>query len=349
MKALKGVVFVLVSSIIVLLYGLYHLNNRWSYAPLKLADKKILEIPRGMGLASLSQALEDQGLVQDAFRFHLWVRIFRSFDRYQSGTYAFEGKVSPITIDEAISNGEIHTPVILEFVIPEGFTLKQSLRRLEANGIGSYQQLWALAHDRSFIRSLGIEDADSLEGYLYPATYSFVRLYSPKEILSHMVDVFKSKLSSSYFQALKAKNLSLHQAVIFGSLIEKETKFADEKPKVAEVIWRRLKNGEPLGIDAAIIYGIKDYGGDIKFRHLRDRSNPYNTRIHKGLPPGPIGAVSLKSLEAVLNPSSEGYYYYVVSPRLGGRHHFSKTLGEHNHHVKLLIEAERRDKTKVER
>ena len=89
----------------------------------------------------------------------------------------------------------------------------------------------------------------------------------------------------------------------------------------------------------ALIYGIPDYAGDLKWAHLSDASNPYNGRIHKGLPPTPIGSPSAASLEAVLSPSNYGYYYYVLMPGGGGRHHFSKSLKEHNEHVRRLVDA----------
>ena len=135
--------------------------------------------------------------------------------------------------------------------------------------------------------------------------------------------------------------LTLDQAVTFASLIEMETMQESEKRLIAEVIWRRLKRGEPLGIDAAIIYGIPDYDGDIKWVHLRDAKNRYNTRIHKGLPPTPIGAVSRVSLEAVLEPTNFGYYYYVLDAVDHTHHTFSKTLAEHNLNVQKYLRASR--------
>ena len=108
---------------------------------------------------------------------------------------------------------------------------------------------------------------------------------------------------------------------------------------IAEVIWSRLSKNEPLGIDAAVIYGIDGYQGDIKFAHLRDAKNPYNTRIHRGLPPGPICSPAVSSLKAVLNPTKSGYYYYVLVPGELKRHHFSRSLDEHNKHVQELIRA----------
>ena len=133
--------------------------------------------------------------------------------------------------------------------------------------------------------------------------------------------------------------LSLDQAVAFASLIELETMQAKEKPQIAEVIWRRLKAGAPLGIDAAIIYGIPNYDGDIKWVHLKDEKNPYNNRIHKGLPPTAIGAVSTSSLLAVLEPTNLGYYYYMLDATDHTHHVFSRTLAEHNALVQKYLRA----------
>ena len=108
---------------------------------------------------------------------------------------------------------------------------------------------------------------------------------------------------------------------------------------IAEVIQSRLKNGEPLGIDAAIIYGIPDYDGDIKWKDLKNANNPYNTRLHRGLPPTPIGAASRSSLEAILNPTKLGYYYYMLDSADHTRHVFSTTLGEHNALVNKFLKS----------
>lgn len=319
----------------------YYLSEIWAKKSVETANHVEIQLERGMGLERFASLLQEQGLIDDAMKFRLWVRVRGTFSRYQAGLYAFQGAVSPIDIDKAIQSGHIHNPVVLQFVIPEGFTLKQTLRRLEANGVSDFKQLWTLAHDKAFIKELGLKGAKSLEGYLYPATYSFIVFPSARNLLKHMVETFHNKLPSDYEYRLEQKGLNLHKAVIFASLIELETKLDFERPMIAEVIWNRLRRGEPLGIDAALIYGIKDYAGDIKFKHLKDRSNPYNTRIHKGLPPGPIGAVSLASLSAVLEPTSEGYYYYVLKPNSGGKHHFSKNLKDHNRNVKILLKAKR--------
>ncbi|MCB0359276.1 MAG: endolytic transglycosylase MltG, partial [Bdellovibrionales bacterium] len=206
--------------------------------------------------------------------------------------------------------------------------------------IGTAEELTAIAHDREFITSLNL-DADSLEGYIYPATYFFTTRPSGKEFFSRAVATFWERLPADYMARIEERGLTLHQAVTFASLIELETRYADEKPLIAEVIWRRLKIGMALGIDASIIYGIEDYEGDLKFSHLRDGNNPYNTRIHPGLPPGPIGSPDVDSLRAVVEPADVGSLYYVLDVDTDGRHHFSKSLSEHNRYVRKLRAAAR--------
>jgi UPF0755 protein len=184
----------------------------------------------------------------------------------------------------------------------------------------------------------------NLEGFLYPATYNFTEQPTATSAYTQMAKTFWSHLPKDYEKSVQARGLTLQQAVTFASMIETETLNEDEKALISEVIWRRLKDGVPLGIDASLIYGIPGYGGDLTWADLSNADNPYNTRVHKGLPPTPIGATSLKSLEAVLTPSNFGYYYYVLIPGTQ-RHHFSKSLKEHNEHVRILVKATRRPKS----
>ena len=161
-----------------------------------------------------------------------------------------------------------------------------------------------------------------------------------------MIKEFYLKLPKNYEKKIHSYGLSLYEAVIFASLIEKETFLPEERDYIAEVIWNRLKANMPLGIDAAVIYGVKDWKGDLKTSHLRDRKNLYNLRIHRGLPPGPICSPSKASLEAVLTPSRKGHYYYVLLPGTQKRHHFSKTLKEHNLFVKKLVRYQKKKSIK---
>lgn len=246
---------------------------------------------------------------------------------------------SPRAITTAMIDGEIYKPIVAKITIPEGFTLAQVAARLEANGIGAATETIKLATGSELLQKLGIK-SDSLEGFLYPATYEFfVKLPTPEEALSAMVEKFWKMLPVNYPASASALGLDLKQAVTFASLIELETGQESEKKLVSEVIWRRLRANDFLGIDAAIIYGITGYQGDLTWKHLRDPANPYNTRLHRGLPPSPIGSPSRTSLEAVLAPTDFGYYYYVLDADNPGTHHFSKTGAEHALYVRKLVKT----------
>ncbi len=335
----KIVVGVFVGGLVAFGTGLavFHHLEDWAQSPYKVDPAKTLSFKPGTSLGQLAAQLEETGIVDDQNKFHWYVRLFGEYRLFQAGLYQFSGSVTPVQVIESIQSGLVYRAVALQITIPEGFTLKNVTERLAANGVGHIVNLQNLVKDPKFIAQLNI-NAPTLEGYLYPATYSFETVPSPQVALTKMVQTFFQHLPKDYEEKIKSLGLTLHQAVTFASLIELETQLEEEKPLIAEVIWNRIKAKMPLGIDAALIYGIPDYKGDILWSHLSDKTNPYNTRIHQGLPPTPIGAPGVNSLLAILSPTTHGYLYYVLMPGTV-RHHFSKTLKEHNEQVKKLVEA----------
>ncbi len=320
--------------------GLGYYLNRWSSSPVTIVPETgvVVSFPKGTPLGRLGERLAEQGVINNRWLFTLLVRADGQYGSFQAGDYQFMGMVTPREVVQKILKGETFSEVVLQFTIPEGFNVQQVSERLSAQGLGSVAEIKALLHDPKFLKQMRVE-GQSLEGFLYPATYTFHKKPLLRDVVQKMVETFWQRLPNGYMDELKKVGLTLNQAVTFASLIELETQLDSERPKVAEVIWRRLKDGVPIAIDAALIYGIKDYKGDITWAHLKDAANPYNTRIHRGLPPGPIGAPSANSLLAVLNPSKEGFYYYVLTEYGSKEHAFSKSLSEHNQRVKLFMES----------
>jgi UPF0755 protein len=313
---------------------------RWADEPRSLESPVVVQLEKGMRLPEFAQRLAEEHLLSESLRFRVWVKFHRDYSRFQAGQYRFEGVVRPREVADTIEAGKTWEPLALQFVVPEGFTLKQVIERLVARNVGTREALQAIAQDPELLRSYGIR-GKNLEGYLAPATYTFASMPSPREVFEKMLETFFRAIPSDFTERLSQRRIDLHQAVIFASLIERETQIDDERSMVSEVIWNRLKDGEPLAIDAALIYGIEDYKGDITWEHLRDAKNLYNNRIHKGLPPTPIGAISIESLQAVLTPTQQGYRFYVLRTDGSKRHHFTKTLAEHNVYVKQLIDSSR--------
>ena len=329
----------LLLSLLLLIFFTNTQKNRWLDQKRHLRETVTIHFPKATPLRELTAKLRRKGLIGSPAIFELWIKVTDQYSKFQAGRYRFEGAVSVRSLTRDFRQGRVYHQPSLLLTVPEGTTSSQIADNLGKSSERLKSQFLRLGHDKIFLKALGL-DGTSIEGFLYPATYRFYdKMPSAQAIMKTMVKEFRKRLPRGYEQLAKKRGLSLREAVTFASLIEKETGIEAERSMISEVIWRRLERKMPLGIDAAIIYGIKDYDGDIKTRHLRNPKNPYNTRIHLGLPPTPICNPSTKSLKAVFTPSSKDIYYYVLIPNSGGRHHFSKTLAEHNRHVRKLVES----------
>jgi UPF0755 protein len=315
--------------------------QRWGDSPRHLSAAAEVTLEAGESLKNFSQELAHAGVVEHPLLFQLWTRLFSRYERFQAGRYLVPAEYSIRGLVQDVQSGNVYNPVVLQFTIPEGFTISKIADRLAALGVGSREEVLSVSTDPAFIAQHGVT-AQSLEGYLYPATYQFTEFPDVRTALATMIEVFWKKVPPTYEQDVSEKGLSLHEAITFASLIELETHHDSERSMVSEVIWNRLQRNIALAIDASIIYGIDDYEGDLKRVHLDDAGNLYNTRKHRGLPPGPIGSPSIKSLEAVLTPSANGYFYYVLDLETG-LHNFSKSLKEHNGFVQKML----RDRRKI--
>jgi UPF0755 protein len=175
-----------------------------------------------------------------------------------------------------------------------------------------------------------------LEGLLLPETYNVEPKDDEAAIATRMVASMDAEADQlGYAEAPAKVGISPYEALIVASLVERETRFDDERAKVAGVIYNRLRRGEPLGIDASIIYALgKSDQRDVRVL-LKDLEidSPYNTYRRKGLPPTPIAAPGRASLEAALNPEKTDFLFYVVTEK-DGRHTFAKTLAEHNANIR---------------
>lgn len=313
----------------------------WGSTPFGIQAEIKLEMKKGMILADLSKELYGAGLVESAHKYKFWTKLFSRFSEFKAGTYKINSPVSPVELSKMFIDGSTYQEVKFEVLIPEGFRLESVVERFVNAGIGNREVFLSLARDKAFLSGLGI-GADSIEGYLYPATYYYHEIPTESQVFKDLVSTFWKKLPLGYEALAASRGVNLYQAIIIASLIESETMYDEERSLIAEVIWNRLKSNMQLGIDAAVIYGIPSFNGNLTRQNLLDSSNPYNLRIHKGLPPTPINSPTASSLKAILNPSNEGYYYYVLGPNSQGRHYFSKNIDEHNAAVARYLDSLRK-------
>ncbi len=301
---------------------------RYCVTPYKNRDLKVsLHVPRGSSLNKISLLLEKKGLIEERFKFKLLAKLKNAEHKIKSGEYSFSHPASPLEILDKLIRGEVKTYSI---TIPEGSTIFDIAREMENAGLGTAESVLKMATDVSFVKSLGI-DGKSLEGYLFPDTYSFTKGTKPDEILKTMTARFKEV----FVPELKGKQtktvLSEKDIIILASLIEKETARKSEKPVVAAVFLNRLKKRMRLECDPTVIYGLKcenpGFNKRLRKKHLKKKT-PYNTYRIYGLPPGPICNPGLESIKAVLNPAKTDYLYFVS--KNDGTHKFSRTFKEHN-------------------
>ncbi len=293
------------------------------FVPQKLSAAVQLQVQSGSGLSQVASDLEDAGIVRSALAIKVLARWKKQGGQIQAGDYRFSEPATPGEILERLIRGDVEK---VSLTIPEGFTLQQIIARIVEKGFGQQDRLTRLAYDADFITSLKIT-ADSLEGYLFPETYLFAPGIDEKSLLQMMVAQFRRYAELSLQKEAGKSGLTLHQWVTLASIIEKETGLVTEMPLISSVFHNRLKRKIPLQTDPTVIYGIKDFDGNITRKHLKTPT-PYNTYLIRGLPPGPIANPGLSALEAAARPAESKYLYFVA--RGDGGHQFSKTLKEHN-------------------
>ena len=221
-------------------------------------------------------------------------------------------------------------PTILRIVFPEGFTRKEMVTRVaEVRQIAKTKRkvtpklsgnAYAVASKKAVVPAAFRKHAKGTEGFLFPATYEFTPKTTSAQLVDDQIEHFVTNWGKVDLAAAKKKNLTPYDVLIIASRDEKETIAPDERPKVAAVIYNRLKAGMPLGIDATIRYGLDVPGTEALRVSQLESDNPYNTRNRQGLPPTPIANPGLASMQAAAHPAKVDYLYFVRKP--DKVHHF---------------------------
>jgi UPF0755 protein len=208
--------------------------------------------------------------------------------------------------------------------IPEGYDRSAIAEIAEQAGLhGDY--LKASESFKGFDPSkYGAQSPQSLEGFLFPATYELPRRPTDDDLVARQLAAFKQNVSQVNMRYAGSKNLTTYDLLIIGSMIEREVQVPEERKLVAAVVYNRLRNDMPLQIDATIRYASGNFTEPISPSELQIDS-PYNTYTNSGLPPGPIGNPGLDSIEAAAHPAQVPYLYYVVKPNTCGEHTFATT------------------------
>ncbi|MEN8134928.1 MAG: endolytic transglycosylase MltG [Thermodesulfobacteriota bacterium] len=296
-------------------------------------------IPPDLFFPAIEVKLIEAGVVKEDSRFLLAAHLMGVANSLRAGEYIFTGNLSPYRVLRELNKGSMAQSSL---TIPEGANLKQIAALLGDGGWLNPNRFLELSRDREFIDRLGL-NLETLEGYLFPDTYLFERGgHDPETIITTMVSQMRKVLVETGAESgLPQASLDVHEILTLASIVEKETGQSLERPLIARVFLNRLRKGMRLQTDPTVIYGIKDFDGNLTRKHLREYT-PYNTYVIKGLPPGPIGSPGRAAIEAVMQPAGGSYYYFVS--KNDGSHYFSKSLAEHNRAVYKYQKRRRKHK-----
>lgn len=281
-----------------------------------------LNIPEGSSGDDIAQILAQNHIIDNPKAYYAAVEAADAAMSIKPGDYILTTGQDPASVVTQLVEGPNVEGITL--TIQEGLTVAQTAARVEETlGIPA-DKFIAQAKASNYVADYPfLEGAydDSLEGYLYPKTYSFSEQPTADQVIRTLLDQFQTETTSLGLDNAPT-GLSAHDIVTMASLIERETAVADERPLVASVMYNRLAIDMPLQIDAAIVYARGGGSDPVTYDDL-EIDSPYNIYQNLGLTPGPICSPSVSSIEAALNPSDTDYLYYVASPDGDGTHRFS--------------------------
>jgi UPF0755 protein len=322
--ALAVVIFFCTATVVVLYRDLIRFSEKPANSDSLTA---VVVVRPGQAFRAVSNNLHHRGILKHPFKFRVLARL-RGYDkRIRAGEYRLSSTMTPLKILEVLSSGKV---VLYRVTVPEGLTQRQIAHIVEKAGLVSKAAFSEALADKELLAKLKIE-ADSFEGYLFPETYFFPKGVSAQKIISTMVNRFRSQFKPEWRKQAETLGWSVHDVVTVASIIEKETGDPSERAVISSVFHNRLRKKMRLESDPTVIYGLKDFDGNITKNDL-NRSTPYNTYKIRGLPPGPIANPGAASIESALFPADTDYLFFVS--KKDRTHQFSTNVNDHNRAVR---------------
>ncbi len=297
-----------------------------------------VEVPIGSSLSSISALLEKKGIIKDAKVFKYYAK-FKNESQFQAGNYDLTQAMTLDELIESLKTGKVYREPIFTMTIPEGLTLDQIGKIVEKKTPYTQKEFMDLVTSEAFVQKMManypelITDAVladniryDLEGYLFPATYSYFEEKPSLESIVEEMIAAMNNVVKNYSEVLVEKQMSVHQLLTFASLLEEEATAQTDRETIASVFYNRIEKGMPLQTDPTVLYALGSHKDRVLYEDT-EVENAYNTYKNKGLPPGPIAGAGKTSIEATLNPSKTDYFYFLADKE--GVNHFSKTYDEH--------------------
>lgn len=319
------IIFIFLVSLI--LGEFYILKNFYEvlFKPYDDSGKVEVIIPEGTSTKEVAKILEEKKVIKNSWLFQYYIRSKKQDKNIKSGEYEFDINSSYAVIIGKLIQGPPQ-PETYTFTIPEGYTLCEIAKKVEESTPISKKTFICNANVEDYNHEF-LNDVESLEGFLFPKTYTFLKGTSAHDIINEFLKQFKEEIKNLNFDLASQKNLTIKDIIVIASLIEREVYIPKERELVSAVIYNRLKGDMPLAIDATIRYVLNKWDDELTQSDLSIDS-PYNTRIYRGLPPTPICNPGIESIKAALNPADVDYLYFVVDDEEKHSHFFTNSETE---------------------
>jgi UPF0755 protein len=286
-------------------------------------------IPRGASFAQAADSLARTGLIGSPKMFRLYGRVTGGDRNIKPGTYLLKHGTPWKDIVSALNGGH---GLVNTITIPEGYTLLQITPLLARTLKVPMDSVQAAVRDTALLARLDIP-SPTLEGYVFPDTYAFPVGTTARQAVREMVYSFERRWRPEWDSSLVDLKINRNDLVTMASIVEREARLPEERPVIAAVYYNRLRKGMLLQADPTIQYALGHHVGRVLYKDL-EIASPYNTYIHKGLPPGPVASPGVASLAAAANPANVPYLYFVASK--DGHHEFRMTLEEHTSAIRQV-------------
>lgn len=303
------------------------------------SGRVVVRIPRGASASEIADLLEERGVISSSFFFGLRAQVSGERSNLKSGTYTLRREMGyGAALDELTKVEEVETVPVVSVSIPEGRSRRETVAIARRAGLrGNYLNASRRSNALDPVRYGAPRDA-TLEGFLFPATYEVNRGARVQRLVADQLTAFRQNFATIDLGYARSKRLTAFDVLTIASMVEREVSVPSERPLVAAVIYNRLRDGIPLGIDATLRYEQNDWVNPLK-QSVLDADTPYNTRTKQGLPPGPIGSPGIASIRAAARPANSRALYYVVRPGTCGEHAFSDSFEQFQQDVAAYNQA----------
>lgn len=337
-KIVLVIVLITLLAVVLIGYSGYEYVTK-ALQPVDVNSEEIIpvDVVIGSNLDSISAQLEENGIIHDARIFKYYAK-FNNESDFQAGNYKLTKAMTLDELIESLKTGKVYREPVFSMNVPEGLTLNQIANVIEKRTDYTADEFLELVRNPQFIDEMigkyptvlsdevkGEDIRYALEGYLYPATYSFYEdKPSLRSIVEQMLNSTKA-VTEPYAEVLAENEKSVHWLLTFASLLEEEASAATDREMIASVFLNRLESGMPLQTDPTVLYAFEGDRNNIATD--KDKAHAYNTYQIPGLPPGPIANPGKESIDAVLNAPETNYLFFLADS--SGTNYFADTYEEH--------------------